>query len=200
MKRLLIGTGNAGKLREYRRILTNLPLDLVSPDEIGLDLDVEETGGTFEANAILKASTFASASGLPTLADDSGIEVDVLAGFPGVLSSRWVSGSDADRVASLLGKLADVPAEQRTARFLAVAALVTPEGALLTSHGAVEGRIAAAPRGTSGFGYDPVFLVEDGDHDGDKTMAELTAKEKDRLSHRGRAVAGLMDELARLAE
>jgi XTP/dITP diphosphohydrolase len=198
MTRLLIATGNAGKQREYRRLLADLPLELVSPDEIGLDLVVEETGGTFEANAILKASTYAEASGLAALADDSGLEVDALDGFPGVRSSRWVGGDDDARIMSLLRRLADVDAERRTARFRAVAALVTPDGSLLTAHGTVEGRIASAPRGEHGFGYDPVFLVEDGGHEGDLTIAELPPDEKDRLSHRGRAVSGLMEHLRAL--
>jgi XTP/dITP diphosphohydrolase len=197
--RLLIATGNLGKQREYRRILAALPLELVAPDEIGLDLEVEETGGTFEANAILKASTYADASGLPAIADDSGLEVDALDGLPGVRSSRWVDGSDADRVAALLRRLADTPGDARTARFHAVAALVTADGSLHTAHGTVEGRIAVTPRGEGGFGYDPAFLVEDGDYAGDRTMAELAPEEKDRLSHRGRAVAGLMEVLGSLA-
>jgi XTP/dITP diphosphohydrolase len=196
--RLLIATGNEGKQREYRRILADLPLELVTPSDIDLDLVVDETGGTFEANAILKASTYADASGLVALADDSGLEVDALDGFPGVRSSRWVEGSDADRVASLLRRLADVETDRRTARFHAVAALVTPDGTLWTAHGSVEGRIATAPRGGGGFGYDPVFLVEDGGYDGDRSMAELSPEEKDRLSHRGRAVASLLGELAAL--
>lgn len=132
------------------------------------------------------------------MADDSGLEVDALDGFPGVRSSRWVEGSDSDRVLSLLRRLADVEMDRRAARFHAVAALVTPDGTLQTAHGAVEGRIATAPRGAGGFGYDPVFLVEDAGYEGDATMAELAPDEKDRLSHRGRAVAGLLDYLSGL--
>jgi XTP/dITP diphosphohydrolase len=198
MTRLLVATTNRGKLRELTALLADLGLELVTPADVGLDLDVPETGATFAANALLKARAFAAASGLPTLADDSGLEVDDLDGFPGVQSARWVPGSDADRVAALLARIADVPAPRRTARFRSVAALAWPDGHAETADGHVEGRIAAAPRGDGGFGYDPVFLVEDGGYAGDCTMAELPPAEKNRLSHRARAVAGLRGALERL--
>jgi XTP/dITP diphosphohydrolase len=157
--RLLIATTNAGKQREYRRLLAPLPLALVTPDDIGLTLAVDEDGDSFAANAVLKARGFAAASGLPALADDSGLEVDALGGLPGVHSSRWAGGGDVGRVAALLARLADVPDAARTARFRAVAALAWPDGRVATAEGTVTGRIARAPRGGNGFGYDPVFLV-----------------------------------------
>lgn len=199
MTRLLLGTTNPGKLRELRRLLAGLPLSLVTPADVGLaGFDVEETGATLEDNAIGKALAFAAAGGVPALADDSGLEVDALGGFPGVVSARWLPGTDADRVRGLLARLAGVPDAQRTARFRAVVALARPDGTLATATGTVEGRIASEPRGEGGFGYDPVFLVVDGGHAGEVTMAELSAQEKGRLSHRGRAVRQLRPELLRL--
>jgi len=141
---------------------------------------------------MLTARAYAREFGIPALADDSGLEVDALDGFPGVLSSRWTAGADADRVEALLARMSDVPEGARTARFRSVAALALPDGRCATASGSVEGRIARGPRGTSGFGYDPVFLVEDGGYTGDRTMAELPPEEKNRLSHRVRAVTGLI--------
>lgn len=191
MRTLLVATTNEGKLREYRRLLADLPCEVVGPSDIGLDLDVEETGETFEENARLKASAFAAAVGVLSVADDSGLVVDALDGEPGVRSSRWVEGTDADRVSALLSRLRGVGNADRTARFRAVAALAEPDGPVETAGGAVEGRIALAPFGDGGFGYDPVFLVEDGGYEGDLTMAQLPPGEKDRLSHRGRAARNL---------
>lgn len=196
--RLLVATHNPGKLREYRRLLAGLPPALVSPADLGLDLDVAETGATFASNAALKAHAFARASGLPALADDSGIEVDALGGFPGVRSARWAPGTDADRVAALLERLAGVPAGRRSARFRAAVVLAWPDGTAMAAEGTVEGRIADRPIGTGGFGYDPVFLVEDGGYDGRLTMAELSGEAKDALSHRGRATRRLRVDLEAL--
>jgi XTP/dITP diphosphohydrolase len=192
---LLIATTNAGKQREYRRLLADLPLDLVMPADLGVDLDVTESGETFETNATLKARAYAAAAQLPALADDSGLAVDALGGFPGVRSSRWVIGTDADRVAALLARLEGVPGDRRGASFRAVVALAQPNGQVVVSAGRVDGRIAAAARGTNGFGYDPVFLVEDGRYAGDRTMAELSPEEKNALSHRARALRGLWGTL-----
>jgi XTP/dITP diphosphohydrolase len=196
--RLLVATHNPGKLREYHALLAELPLDIVTPADIGLNLDVEETGATFEANAVLKARAFAAAAGLPALADDSGLVVDALGGFPGVVSARWAPGSDADRVRALLARLAGVPAAARTARFQAVVALALPDGRIEHATGSVEGRIAQAPRGSAGFGYDPIFLVEDGGFEGVLTLAELPPAEKNRISHRARAVEALTPVLLRM--
>ena len=192
MSGLVLATTNPGKLRELRHLLAHLPVEVFAPADLGIVLDVVEDGDSFAANAARKARAYATGAALPALGDDSGLEVDALGGFPGVVSSRWVDGGDAERVRALLERLRDVPTDRRTARFRCAAALAWPDGRLVTAAGQVEGRIATAPRGTGGFGYDPVFLVEDGGYDGRLTVAELPAEEKDRLSHRGRAVRALL--------
>jgi XTP/dITP diphosphohydrolase len=156
---------------------------------------VEETGETFRDNAILKANAFARSAGLPALADDSGLEVDALGGAPGVRSARYAGpgASDADRIALLLRNLAHVPAAQRQARFRCTMALATPEGLVGTVDGTCEGEIAFAPRGSNGFGYDPVFLLP---HLG-RTMAELRDEEKHAISHRGRAGRAALELIER---
>ena len=189
--RLLVATKNRGKLEELRRIFDGLDVELVGADELALG-DVEETGETFEANALLKARAYAQASGLMALADDSGLEVDALGGAPGVRSARYAGegGSEAN-VRKLLAALESVEDARRTARFRCVLAVVDPTGPLgqdaLLAEGACEGRIARAPRGSGGFGYDPVFVPEGMS----ATMAEISEAEKDRISHRGRA-SGVM--------
>jgi XTP/dITP diphosphohydrolase len=183
--RLLLATSSRKKLDELEAILAGLPVTLVTPGDVELDLEVEETGETFRDNAVLKAERYAQEAGLPALADDSGLEVDALGGAPGVRSARYAGpgATDADRIALVLDRLADTPAPRRTARFRCVIALATPEGLVGTVEGTCEGRIAPAPRGTGGFGYDPVFLLPDQG----RTMAELTPDEKHAVSHRGRA-------------
>ena len=195
--RLLLATTNAGKLREFTELLVGLDLELVTPADLGSGFDVEETGTTFAENAADKALAWADHTGLPALADDSGLEVDALNGEPGVLSARWAPGSDEDRMLALLERLDDAaePAA-RSARYKAVAAFALPgESMVSTAEGNVEGRIARDPRGAGGFGYDPIFLVFDGGHAGDRTMAELTPDEKNALSHRARAVRGLVPSM-----
>ena len=180
--KLLIATHNAGKLRELSEILGGVPYRLVSLSDVGIETDVEETGLTFEENATLKAETYRDLSGLPTLADDSGLEVDALGGDPGVLSARYAgeNATDADRVALLLSNLADVPADERTARFRCVIAIAAPGKRTRLFDGAIEGLIADKPRGDNGFGYDPVFAVS-----GEGlTMAELSTERKNAISHR----------------
>ena len=191
MSRLLIATTNPGKQDEFRRLLADLPAELVTPDEIGLDLVVEEPHDTYAENAEAKAIAYASASGLVTLADDSGIEVAPLGWGPGVRSARWGGGRNADR---LLEAVAD--ATDRRARMvcaLVVALPGTPEPLVETFTGVVEGSVARERRGAGGFGYDPIFELPDG-----RTTAELTDAEKDRISHRGRAVAAAMPRLRAL--
>jgi XTP/dITP diphosphohydrolase len=181
---LLVASTNPGKLVELRELMADLPVQWLSLADVGLDLmDVEESGDTFAANALIKAQAYCEASGLPTLADDSGIVVDALDGGPGVHSARYAPTSE-ERNAKLLKALDGVAYEQRTARFVAVIALVTRDGITITSEGRVEGHIADAPRGTNGFGYDPIFLLGDG-----QTMAELPSAEKNKISHRGRSLA-----------
>lgn len=192
--RLLIASNNRGKLREYRDILGDLPLELTAPADIGLHLEVAEVGDTYEENARLKAQAFAEASGLLTLADDSGLEVDALGGEPGVHSRRYADGGDADRYRALLERLRGVPPEERGARFRCVIVIVTPAGATYRCEGVCPGIIIDEPRGTGGFGYDPVFLIPEIG----KTMAELSLGEKNRLSHRGRAGQSARPVLMRL--
>jgi XTP/dITP diphosphohydrolase len=190
MAKLLIATNNPGKLREYEELLAAeaLPLQLTYPAQEGIDLEVVESGGTFEENAALKARAFASASGLPTLADDSGLEVDALGGAPGIRSARYAGPgtTDADRYHKLLTALEGVPPGDRTARFRCAVALALPDGPLETAEGRCEGHIGYEPRGEHGFGYDPVFVV---DGSSGKTMAELPPEVKNRISHRARAFA-----------
>ncbi|MGI8423187.1 MAG: RdgB/HAM1 family non-canonical purine NTP pyrophosphatase [Chloroflexota bacterium] len=187
MTRLLLGTSSEKKIAELQEIFAGLPVTLVTPADVALDLDPEETGATFEENARLKARAFARASGLPALADDSGLEVDALGGEPGVYSRRYAGpdATDDDRIAYLLRKLDGVPAGRRAARFRCVMALATPDADIGTVHGTCEGRIALERRGVNGFGYDPIFLLLEQD----KTMAELTSAHKHLVSHRGQAGA-----------
>jgi XTP/dITP diphosphohydrolase len=188
---LLVATTNPGKLREYRDMLAGLPVTWRSLLDIGLDhMDVEETGDTFAANALLKAHAYSAASGLPTLADDSGLMVDALGGAPGVYSARYAPTTQ-ERNAKLLRALEGVPDDARTAHFACVTALVMPDGVVVYTEGRVEGRIGRHERGTNGFGYDPLFVLPHG-----QTMAELSADDKNSLSHRGRALAKLSPVLA----
>lgn len=193
--RIVLATNNPKKRVELERILDGLDVELVPMGELGLPSPVED-GDTFEANALLKARAATAATGLPALADDSGLVVDGLGGEPGVISSRWAGadGDDAANNAKLARLLADVPEDQRTARFVAVAALVTPEGHEHTVRGTMEGRVRDHPTGAGGFGYDPYF-VADGN---DVSNAELTPEQKDAISHRGaafRAVRPLVEAL-----
>ena len=183
---LLVATRNRGKLRELASLLSDVPMRLVSLDEAGVDGEVEETGATFEENAVLKATAYARASGLTTLADDSGLEVDALGGEPGVRSARYAGAGadDAARVRRLLRNLRETPAGRRQARFRCAIAVASLNGPVRTFAGVCEGTIADAPRGRNGFGYDPVFLFPETG----RTMAELSDEEKDAVSHRGMAV------------
>jgi XTP/dITP diphosphohydrolase len=185
MEKLLLATNNQGKIEEYRFLLKGIPYELVTPAEISLKMAVEESGATYEENARLKAEVLAAASGLLTLADDSGLEVDALNGEPGTRSSRYAgeAASDAARVAFLLAKLKDVPREKRTARFRCVIAITMPDGQTVFYSGSCEGLITLEPRGQAGFGYDPIFYFPDLK----KTMAELPAEVKNTISHRAHA-------------
>jgi XTP/dITP diphosphohydrolase len=193
---LLLATTNPGKLREYREIFAELPFHLTTLDEQGIDLEVEETGATFAENALLKARAYTQASGLLTLADDSGLEIDALGGAPGVHSARWPTADTSypERFKLIFARLANVPPAQRTARFRCVIALARPDGWQETVEGVVEGIIADAPRGENGFGYDPIFFVPALG----STTAELSPEEKHRISHRGRAALAARDVLLRL--
>ena len=192
---LLLATENEGKLRELRQILGDLPLRLLSPDDLGLHLEVAEVGTTFAENATLKACAYAQAAALPALADDSGLEVDALGGRPGVLSARYVSecANDANRRRKLLAEMNVVPDGKRGARFRCVMVLVW-YGRIYTTEGTIEGEIAREERGSGGFGYDPIFYLPDLG----RTMAELSPSEKNAISHRGRAARAMRSLLTEL--
>ncbi len=182
--RIVLATNNPKKRVELERILDGLDVQLVPMGELGLPSPVED-GDTFEANALIKARAAAAATGLPALADDSGLEVDALGGAPGVISSRWAGtdGDDAANNSKLVRELAPVPEDERSARFVAVAALVTPDGDEHTVRGTMEGRVRDHATGDGGFGYDPYFVAAGND----VSNAELTPDEKDAISHRGAA-------------
>lgn len=196
--KLLVATNNRGKLREYVELLKGLPFELTTLAEQGITSEVEETGPSLEQNAISKATAYAKLSGLITLADDSGLEVDALGGEPGPLSRRYAGDnvSDKERNDYLLAKLRDVPMEKRTARFRAVIAVATPEGRVGINEGVCEGIIAFGAKGEGGFGYDPIFYLPELN----KHMAELTLEEKNRISHRARAAEKARRILERLAK
>lgn len=198
-QKLLIATHNRGKLREYQEIFEDLNLQLLTLDDVGIAEDVAETGATFEENAFMKAIVYSQMSGLFTLADDSGLEVDALNGEPGVFSKRYAGDekTDAERNAYLLEKMRGVPREKRTARFQCVIVMQKAEPfeqlqmgnayaramRAWKTEGTCEGEIAFEPRGMNGFGYDPIFIVGDtGKH-----LAEFSSEEKNKISHRGRA-------------
>ena len=185
MRELLLATTNYHKLEEYRAIFSGLPFHFLSLHEIHLDLDVEETGTTFAENAELKALAYARASGMLTLADDSGLEIDALGGAPGIYSARFAGKETSyeERFRLLLEQLKGLTREQRTASFRCAIALVEPSGYHQTVEGTLEGQIADTPRGQYGFGYDPIFFIPELG----KTSAELTPEHKNRISHRGRA-------------
>ncbi len=196
--RLLIATHNPGKLREFRALLQAWPVELLSPQDLGLNLAVQEVGSTYRENAALKAQAYAQASDLLTLADDSGLEVDVLDGAPGLFSARYAphpGATDADRRAFLLENLRYYP-RPWLARFRCVVALAPPGESPRFFEGLCPGEIIPEERGKHGFGYDPVFLVEGTG----KTMAELPLEEKNRLSHRARAVMAARAALAAALE
>jgi XTP/dITP diphosphohydrolase len=193
--RLVVATRSVHKLAELRELLEVDRAELVTLDDLGVVGDVDETGATFEANARLKARFGARATGLPTLADDSGLEVEALGGGPGVRTRRYAGESATDRENNekLLGELGGLPPERRVARYVCVLALALPEGGgprgglpVRVVRGTCRGRIAMAPRGTGGFGYDPIFEPES-EPPGGRTLGLWTQEEKNRISHRGAA-------------
>jgi len=195
--RLLLATNNFGKLAEYDVLLEGCGWELVTPRDLGIDLEVDETGETYEANATMKARRGAQASGLVTLADDSGIEIEAMGGEPGLRSARFLGehASYLERFAEIQRRLAKVPRERRRARFRCAIAVADPRtGAVRCAEGEVFGLIAGAPRGEGGFGYDPIFWVPQ--HSA--TMAELPEYQKNIISHRARAAAGARQILKEL--
>lgn len=187
--KFIIATHNMKKQAEMQRILSPLGVEVLTAEMAGVTLtDVEETGATFEENAVLKAENGCRESGLPCIADDSGLSVDFLGGEPGVYSARYsgTHGDDEANIQKLLKKLEGVPEEKRTARFVSVVCVCFPDGRKLTVDGKCEGKIGFEKHGDNGFSYDPVFMV------GKKSFAELSADEKDKISHRGNALRRLV--------
>ncbi|HEX5017111.1 MAG TPA: XTP/dITP diphosphatase [Actinomycetes bacterium] len=195
MKRLVLATHNPHKVRELRRILSDagVQIELVGTDEYPDLPDVAETGTTFAENALLKAHAVAAATGEPAVADDSGLCVDVLGGMPGVFSARWAGrhGDDEANLRLVLAQIADVPDDRRGAHFACAAALALPQGGEHVFEGRLTGSLIREPRGSNGFGYDPIF-VPDGEV---RTTAEMSPDEKDAISHRGRAFRRLAREI-----
>jgi XTP/dITP diphosphohydrolase len=194
---LLLGSSNPGKLREMRELLAEMPYRVLSPADVGLHGTPDETGTTFIENAILKARHYAEKSGLLAVADDSGLSVDALGGGPGLYSSRFggEGASDDVRNSLLLERLQGLPPARRGARFTSAVAAARDGRVLFQAEESVEGRIVDAPRGSNGFGYDPVFFYEPFG----KTFGEVSAAEKDRVSHRGKSFARLREFLRSLA-
>lgn len=201
MTRVVLATRNSKKLTELRRILAEASVagvEIIGLDDVPPFPEEPEIGATFEENAVAKAAAAAKATGLPSIADDSGIAVEALNGMPGVLSARWAGkhGDDQANLELLLGQLADVPDHRRGAAFVAAAALVLPDGTQTVVRAEWPGTITREPRGTNGFGYDPIFVPE-GET---RTSAELSPEEKDAHSHRGKALRLLLPGLRELAD
>ena len=197
MTKLLVATHNQGKVVEFADMLQDLAIEWLSLDDVGVTQDVEETGSTFRENGVLKAKTYAAETGLLTLADDSGLEVDALGGAPGVYTARYGGAglTAVQRYQKLLADIKNIPDPQRTARFRCVIVLAGPDGTILgESEGVCEGRIAQAPVGDNGFGYDPVFYLPQFN----QTMAQIPASQKHQISHRGLAVQAILPRLREL--
>jgi XTP/dITP diphosphohydrolase len=196
MTRICVATTNRGKQRELVELLADWRGEIVFPQDLGIEIEIEETGQTFAENAALKAVAYARAAGLPALADDSGLEVDALGGAPGIYTARYAGpgASDEERYCKLLDALKDIPFDRRGARFRCAVAIAHPNGRVDTAEGRCEGVIAFAPRGENGFGYDPVFYLPERDC----TMAQLPSETKNQISHRAtalRAARPLLDAL-----
>lgn len=198
MYQIIFATGNAGKMKEVREILADLPAQVLSMKEAGIDTDIVEDGTSFEENAVIKARAVAGALGerekAVVLADDSGLEIDWLNGEPGIYSARYMGEDTSYRIknANLIARLDGVPPEKRTARFVCAIAAVLPDGEVLTTRGVIEGKIGYEERGANGFGYDPIFYLPDMS----RTTAELTPAEKNAVSHRGNALIAMKKELS----
>ena len=193
MKQIIFATGNQGKLKEIREIVKDLGYEVLSMKEALCDIPIVEDGKTFEENSLIKARTVARATGKMTMADDSGLVVDALGGEPGIYSARWM-GEDVSydiKNAEILRRMKDVPEEKRTARFVCVISAVMEDGREVTSKGVMEGHIAHEIKGEGGFGYDPIFFLPERGC----TSAELTAEEKNAISHRGQALRLMKEKL-----
>ncbi len=178
--KIILASNNKNKLREFREILEPMGFEVISQSEAGADIEVEETGSSFEENAYLKAKAIYDMLGLPVISDDSGLEVDALGGAPGIYSARYAQ--EGKRCARILSELENVPDEKRTARFRCCICYIDKSGAAHTVSGACEGRIGYEKLGTNGFGYDPIFMF------GDRSFAQLSSEEKNKVSHRSDAL------------
>ena len=195
---IIFATGNQGKMKEIRLILADLGMEILSLKDAGIEIEIQEDGKTFEENAVIKAREVMRATGALVLADDSGLEIDYLNGEPGVYSARYLGEDTSYRIKNqnLIDRLEGVPDEQRTARFVCVIAAAFPDGRIITARGAIEGIIGYEERGEGGFGYDPIFwLPEYG-----CSTAELTMEKKNELSHRGKALREMKNELKKVLE
>lgn len=195
MGRIVFATGNAGKIREINAIMADTGMEVVSMKDAGIRIDIEENGSTYEENALIKARAVADMTDDIVMADDSGLEIDYLNKEPGVYSARYMGEDTSYRVknADLIRRLEGVPDEQRAARFVCAIAAVMPDGRELTVRAAIEGQIGYEEKGENGFGYDPIFYVPEFQ----KTTAELTEAEKNQVSHRGKALRLMKEELKR---
>ncbi|MBP3476769.1 MAG: XTP/dITP diphosphatase [Lachnospiraceae bacterium] len=192
-RQIVFATGNEGKMREIRKILGDLDVEICSMKEAGIQIDIIEDGSTFEENAVIKAKAVAAKTEAVVLADDSGLEIDYLNKEPGIYSARYM-GEDtpyAVKNQNLIDRLAGVPDENRTARFVCAIAAALPNGEVITTHGVIEGRIGYEEKGSNGFGYDPIFYVPEYGC----STAELSEEEKNRISHRGKALEAMKLEL-----
>lgn len=197
--KIVLASNNAHKLQELRAILTTLGMEVVAQRDMGITVEPNENGTTFEENSYIKAKTIMDCCGLPTIADDSGLMVDALDGAPGVYSARFGGErckSDRDRLEYLLELMQEVPDERRTARFVSVITLLTPDGKKIVARGECPGTILHEPKGENGFGYDPVFYVAEAGC----TFAQLPAEQKNRISHRARALAAFAQQVRKEQE
>lgn len=196
MDKIVFATTNVGKIKEIKEILGDFPIEVVSMKEMRVTTDVEENGSTFEENSLIKAREISKLTGLPALADDSGLEVDYLNGEPGIYSARYL-GRNTDynyKNNYIIDKLKEAKGKERSARFVCVISLVLPDGREFVKKGVMEGRIAYEIKGENGFGYDPIFyLPEYG-----RTSAELSSEEKNKISHRGRALMEMKELIAEI--
>ena len=193
MKRIIFATGNEGKMREIRRIMEDLDVEILSLKEAGIQADIVENGNSFEENAVIKAKTVCGLTNEVVLADDSGLEIDYLNGEPGIYSARYMGEDTSYRIKNqnLIDRLAGVPQEKRTARFVCAVAASYPDGTVKTARGTMEGIIGYEERGENGFGYDPIFFLPEYGC----SSAELSMEEKNKISHRGKALEAIKEVL-----
>jgi len=196
MDKIVFATTNAGKIKEIKEILSDFDVEVASMKEMSITADIEENGATFEENSLIKARAVSKLTGLPALADDSGLEVDYLNGEPGIYSARYL-GRDTDydyKNNYIIDKLKEAKGEERSARFVCVISLVLPDGREFVKKGVMEGRIGYEIKGENGFGYDPIFFLPEYG----KTSAEISAEEKNKISHRGKALSAMKELIASL--